>query len=350
MAELAIFGTVAAAIGISAKLLASIDLIIGCYDRNSPVSDLWHGLLCGLRTEILLAESQLCVVKTVLEQKQGPGADAANRKRQDLKFDELIDEFVRQIQASEDAFLTATNEYKSQGFFNWALLETRGTKARKAVAPIKDRCEELNRIRCRVSDARESITITFLLNSHNATGSQFPIESLDNIRRDLAHNFLQCKKIEAEDGLASGLLLCNRDNPTLESLQREIQETGLHWVQDVGHDAAHRHDEKCSVDGDAASTCSQDHSSTIGVLEECRDKIIVRLSNVFKAITNDNGPFTRKDQSTATRGQCSLGEWSSICLAADGGIVIALGGKISAGKSSIINAMLGQPLLPTAST
>jgi len=355
MAEaLAIFGAVGNCIARTKELLQAIDLVIGCYTGNTPVADLWHELLSGLRTEIFFAESQLCSAKYVLEQRRGPGADAANRRRQELKFDKLIEELIHQIKASEDAFLTATNQFKDQGVFGWALLEAAGTKARNAVAPVKSHSEELTRIRWRVNDARESIMNAFILNSHDSTGSQFPtLESLGNIRDELAHQFLRpdpfCKKFETEDDLASGLLLCNRDDLTLEALQRRIQQTGHHWVQQVGQDAANRHDENCWVDGDAASTCDQDHTSTVAVLEECRDKILVQLKGVFKAITNVGAPFTRKDYNTATRGKCTLEEWSWICLAADGGIVIALGGKMSAGKSSILNAMLGQPLLPTAS-
>ena len=79
-------------------------------------------------------------------------------------------------------------------------------------------------------------------------------------------------------------------------------------------------------------------------------KILVHLKDVFKAIIKDGAPFPTYDYLLATRGRCILEEWSSICEAAGGGIIIAVGGKMSAGKSSIINAMLGQSLLPTAST
>ena len=117
----------------------------------------------------------------------------------------------------------------------------------------------------------------------------------------------------------------------------------------MSHDAANRQDAKRNVDGDATTDCDPRHISTVNILEEFQDNILVQLKDVFRAILKDGAPFTRNDCLTATRGQSILDEWSSICVAADGGIVIAIVGEMSAGKSSIINAMLGRPLLPTGS-
>ncbi len=124
---------------------------------------------------------------------------------------------------------------------------------------------------------------------------------------------------------------------------------GFHWVHAVRHEAANRDYEERAVDHDATSNHDQRRVGTVDMLEECRDKILVQLKGIFKAIIKDGAPFSHNDYLTAMRGQCLLDEWSSICVAADRGIVIAIGGKVSAGKSSIINAMLGQSLLPTAS-
>lgn len=360
MAEaLAIFGTVGGVIARTTEIIKAIDFVKGCITGNTAVAALWRELLDDLKEEIICAQSQFDFAEDVLEQMRGPGANAANRIRQEVGFDKLIQELACQLQASVNAFRTATDKFKKQGVFDWALLEAAGTKARTTVAPIESNCRELRKIRWRVQGARERISNAFIVSSHDSTGSQFPtLESLGEILDELADTFLHpdpfCRKFGTGDLLASGLLVCNKDHLTLEALQKSIQQTGLDWVQEV---AANRHDEKCGANGDAASSCDQDHASTVDVLEECRDKILVQLIGVFKAITNvdfeaimsGSAPFTKKDYSVAMRGQCTLSEWSSICLAAGGGIVIALGGKMSAGKSSIINAMLGKALLPVAS-
>ena len=354
---LAIFGAVGGTIALAAKLIQTIDLVIGCCTKNTPVAALWLELLSGLRTEIIHAQDQLRLVKGEVEPmriRRGSGADAANRKRQEVGFEELIQEFALQLQASENVLLTATNGFQDQGRFDWALLEAFDTTARNLTAPIKNHCKELKSIRCRVHNARESIINAFILNLHDTTGGHFPtLESLGHIRDELAHKFLWpdpfCKTFEPDDALAAGLLLCNKDDLTLDELRKRIQQMGVHWVHAVRYDAANRDYKRRYVDHDAASNYFQHRTSTVDVLEECQDKILVQLKGVFKAIIKDCTPFTPNDHLTATRGQYILDEWSSVCVAADGGIVIAIGGKMSAGKSSIINAMLGQSLLPTAS-
>lgn len=335
----------ATSIALTKTLVQTIDLIIGCCTQNTPVAVLWLDLLSELRTEVIRAQSELDFAKDVVGQVRGSGANAANLKRVEVGFDKLIQDLALQLQASEGAILAATTEFKDQGVFDWALLETAGTKARDAVAPIKSHCEKLNRIRGRAHDARERVMNAFLLNRHDSTGGQFPtLESLGNIREELADEFLFpdpfCKRFETEDIHASGLLLCNKTDRSLEELRKKIQEMGLHWVHKVPHDASKR---------DASGNCDQRRTSTLDVLEACQDKVLVQLKGVFKAIITNRALFATEDYPIAMRGQCALAIWSSICVAAEGGIVIAIGGKMSAGKSSIINAMLGQSLLPTAS-
>lgn len=346
MVELAtILGTVSASIALTKIIIQTIDLLIGCCTQNTPVAALWLDLLSELKTEVIRAQGELHVAREVVGHVRGSGASAANLKREQVGFDGLIQELALQLQASEDAIITATAGFKDQGRFNWALLEAAGTEARNAVAPIKSRCEDLKRIRFQVHDARERITNAFLLNRHGSTGSQFPtLESLGNIREELADKFLWPdpfgKRFETEDVHASGLLLCNKTDRSLEELQKKIRETGLHWVHKVRHDAGNRN---------ASGNYFQRRTSTVDALEACQDKVLVQLKGVFQAIITNRALFTNEDYSIAMSGQCTLAEWSSICVAAEGGIVIAIGGKMSAGKSSIINAMLGQSLLPTAS-
>ncbi len=335
----AILGAVSASIALTRTIIQTIDLIIGCCTQNTPVAALWLDLLSELKTEASRAQSELHFAKDVVGQVRGSGASAANLKREEVGFDALIRDLALQLQASEDAIITETADFKDQGRFDWALLEAAGTKARNAVAPIKSHCGGLKRIRRQVHDARERITNAFLLNRHDSTGSQFPtLESLGNIREELADKFLWPDPFGKR--FETGLLLCNKTDRSLEELRKKIQEMGLHWVHKVRHDAGNR---------DASGNCVQRRTSTIDALEACQDKVLVQLKGVFKAIMTNRALFTTEDYSIAMGGQCTLAEWSSICVAAEGGIVIAIGGKMSAGKSSIINAMLGQSLLPTDS-
>ena len=354
----AILELVDAIIPFTKELINAIDVDIGCLTKNTPSAALWFELLSGLKTEITHAQDQLHLVKDEVEPmrvKQGSGADAANHKRQDVKFDELIQELVLQLQASENVFLTAINQFKHQGRFDWALLEAFDGRTNDSTVPMKSHCEELKRIRWRVHEARQSILDAFIFNCHGSTGRQYRTrESFGDIRDKLAHGFLWpdpfCKKIDTENVLASELLLCNKDIHDLEALQKRIQELGFYWVHAVDHDTANRHSEKRYVDGDAAINCDQRHISTATMLEECRDKILVQLKSVFKAITTNRALFTPQDYANAWRGLKMLTDRSSICVAEEeGGVVIALGGKTGAGKSSIINAIVGQSLLPTGS-
>ena len=349
-------GLVGASIGITKELVKAIDLIIGCLKRNTPAATLWHSSLTGLKTQITHAQDQLRLVKNEVEPmrvKQGSGADAANKMRHELGFDKLIQELALQLKASENVFLTATNKFEKQGRFDLALLEALDTSVRALTTPIDSHCQDLKTIRWRVHEARQSIVDAFILNCNDSTGGRFPsLESLGVIRDELANRFLWpdpfCKKFETEDALASGLLLCNKSDLTLKALRKSIQEMGIHWVHAV-RTIANRHYEEAYGDREAATHGGQRRVSAVDVLEECRDKILVQLKSVFKAIIEDGTSFTRNDHLIATRGRCTLDEWSSICVAADSGIVVAIGGKMSAGKSSILNAMLGQSILPTAS-
>ena len=364
-------GALADTITLGIYLIKLTDLVIGSSTRNTPAAVLWTNALSSIGTQIILARDELNSAEDEVKKlrvKRGPGAEEANHKRLEVGFDTLIQELATQLQASEDAFCISTKEFKDKMAPGWVLLETLKTQARKAVAPIESHYEELKRNRLRVHEARRAIMYAFLLHCHDSTGGHFPtLESLGNTRDQLAKMFLWptpfCKRFGAEDVLASGLLQCNTTDINLGALRESIQEMGLRWV--------HSRD-------DAARSCRQRRPSTVEVLEECRGKMLVQLEGVFNTIIQNGYPiptrkvegigfvpltasekeqavitdgplFTSEDYTIALRGLCTLTEWKSICLAADGGIVIALGGKMSAGKSSIINAMLGRSLLPIAS-
>lgn len=342
---LSILGAVGTSISLITNLLKAIDLVIGACTKNTPTAALWWASLSKLHIELTHARDQLNLVKGEIEPmrvKLGPGADAARLKRRELGFDELMLELANQLKASERVFRDATNKFKKNGFFNWALLESLDTQAREAVAPISLHTQELKKIRWRVHNARNAITRAFLDHLFNTAGDRFPtLESLGGIRDQLALNFLSpepfCHKVDAEDSLSSGLLMCNRSDSTLQGLHDRIQEMGVHWVRRAPREAENPNSE------------SPIPILDLDVLEDCQRLMLAQLDKgIFDAII-DNGSLVT-DRTRAIRGRCIVQEWRKILLGGGGGVMIALGGKMSAGKSSIINAMIGRPLLPTAST
>ena len=340
---LSILGAVGASIALTKELIKAIDFIIGAYTKNTPTAASWFDLLSKLKTELLHARDQLNLVRGEIEPmrvKQGPGADAANLKRKEVAFDELLRELANQLKASEEQFRNATDEFNQNGLFDWVLLGSLDTRAREAVAPIELHTQKLNETRRRVHDARNVIIDAFLAHCYNHAGDRFPtLESLGGIRDRLALDFLSpdepfCHKADAQGSLTSGLLICNRSDSTLQELHARIQVMGAHWV----HGAPRK----------AENQTSESPTPTLDILEECQKIMLTQLDKgTFDAIINSDSPFT--DRTRAIRGRCIVQEWRSILLGGGGGVMIAFGGKVSAGKSSIINAMLGRPLLPTAS-
>jgi len=339
---LSILGAVGASVALTKEFIHTIDFIIGACNKNTPAAALWLELLSKLKTELIHARDQLNLVKGEIEPmrvKPGPGADAANLKRKEIEFDKLLLELANQLEASEKEFRNATDKFNQNGFFNWVLLGSLEAKAREAVAPVQLQTEELKRIRQRVHDARNVIIDAFLAHCYNHAGDRFPtLESLGVIRDRLALEFLSpepfCHKMGAEGSHTSGLLICNRSDSTLQELHDRIQGMGVHWVR--------------AAPQEAEDPNSESHTPTLDVLEECQHTMLAQLDKgTFDAIINSDSPST--DRMRAIHGRCIVQDWRSILLGGGGGVMIALGGKVSAGKSSIINAMIGRPLLPTAS-
>lgn len=341
---LSILGAVGTSIALTKELIKTIDFIIGACTKNTPTAALWLTSLSKLKTELIHARDQLNLVKGEIEPmrvKQGPGADAANHKRKEVEFDELLLELANQLKASKEQFCNATDKFHQNGFFDWALLEFLCTRAREAVAPIQLHTQELKKIRLRVLNARNVIIDAFLAQCYNYAGVRFPtLESLGGIRDQLALDFLSpepfCHKVDAKGTLNAGLLICNRSDSTLQELHDRIQGMGVHWVRGAPREAE--------------NPASESPIPTLDVLEECQRIMLAQLDKgIFDAVINGTSLFTTNDRMKAIRGRCTVQEWRSILLGGGGGIMIALGGMMSAGKSSIINAMLGQSLLPTAS-
>lgn len=337
-----IVATVATSIGLTTTFLSGIDLIIGVCTKNTPASTLWLSVLLDLRLEVVHARDQLQHVQGEIDPmrvKQGPGADAANLKRKEVKLDELLLQLANQLKESESLFSSATDDYNQSGFFNQLHLATFGTQARKVVGPIQERVGELKAIRKRVHSARETIINTFVLHCYNHAGNRFPtLESLGGIRDQLAISFLWpepfCHKLDTEGRLTSGLLRCNTSDVTLKELHDRIQKMAVNWVHEVRQGAK-----------EAESTSP---NTTLDVLEKCQIKMLTQLDEGIFCPIIDNDPLTTH-RTIAIHGLCTVQDWNSILLGGGGGIVIALGGKMSSGKSSIINAMLGRSLLPTGS-
>ena len=336
---LSILGAVGTSLALTKEVIKVIDLIIGACTKNTPTAALWLGQLFKLKTELIHARDQLKLVRAEIEPmrvKQGPGADAANLKRKEIAFDELLQKLANQLKTSQGEFRNATDKFKKNGFFSWVRLEALDTQARNAVAPISLHTKKLKKIRWRVHEARNVIIHAFLAHCYNTAGDRFPtLESLGGIRDQLAHAFTSfCHHVDAKDSLTAGLLACNRSDSTFLQLHDRIQGMGVHWVRQTPREAE--------------SPNSISPIPTLDMLERCQQTILDQLyKGIFDVIID--GKSLSTNRSMAIRGQCAVEDWHTVMLGGGGGVLIALGGKVSAGKSSIINAMIGRPLLPTAS-
>lgn len=333
---------ISAGISISTALIKAIDFGIGVYTKKTPNAVLWSNVLSELREELGHAQDQLILVKGEIgpmRVKLGPGADAANLTRKEVKFDELLLKQANQLKESEIQFRSSTDEFNQNNFFNWTVVGALDSLALKAVAPMQHHVHELKANRQRIHNARQFIKRAFVAHCCDAAGDQFPtFESPTGSQGGLALKFLVpepfCHKFDAEASLTSGLFLCNRNEASLKELHDRIQEKAALWMSTVGWEAAK----------------PESTITTLDVLEKCQRKMLAQLDvGIFGPVIDSNSLFTTVDRTIAIRGQCMIQDWHSILLGGEGGIMIALGGKMNAGKSSIINAMLGRPLLPTAS-
>lgn len=334
---LTVIGAVSTAIGLVKHFINAIDLIVGASTANTPTADLWKKSLGELQMELINAKDQLdCVVAEIepMRVKTGPGPDAYNRKRKEVDFDGRLLELVNQLKVSEEQFRNATDEFNQNGFFNWVLLETLGTRAREVLAPTQRHTRELNRTRRRVLNAYKAITRAFLDPSETHSGAQSPTpESLGGMPDRLALHFVStdlfCYKMDAEDSLASGLLVCNSSRLTLHELRDQILGMGVHWVRGASWKPENL------------------NSARLDVLENCQRVMLAQLvKGPFDEILQSSS-FSI-DRAVAMDGLYIVKEWISALVGGGGDVMIALSGKVNAGKSSLINAMIGRPLLPTA--
>jgi len=334
---LSILGATASSISLVMELIKAIDLIVGACTNNTPTAALWSESLSKLKMELVHVQDQLGLVQGEIEPlrvKRGPGADAANLKRKEVAFDELLLEMSNELRTNETQFCNATNNFNENGLFDWARLELQGTRAREAVAPIQLHTRELKKIRLRVHSARNVIIDAFIAHCYNYAGDRFPtLEGLGGIRDRLALNFLSPKPFcyelsDAKSSLTPGLLVCNRSDDSLKKLRDRIQHVGVHWVNGAG---------------------PANPASIFDVLEKCQRTLLGQLDKgIFDAIINKKSLLTSTDRMRAIRGRSAVQEWRST-LPGGGRILMASGGRMSHGKPSIMNSMPGRSLLPTAS-
>jgi len=334
------FSLLCSSIAFTKDFIKAIDLITGASTNNTPTAATWETLLSELKMELVLTQDELNFINVQIEPmrvKQDTGADAARRKRKEISFDELLVELGKRLEASQEQFRNATDKFNKNGFFDWVLLESLHTQARVAIAPIQHHIQELKEIRLRVHRAQDVIIHAFLAACYNHGGDRFP-KRLGGIRDQLAIQFIKPEpffhKPDAKGSPDSGLLECNMSDATLKELHGRIQETGEHWVR--------------AVRLETLNSESKTPITALDVLEKCQEIMLAQLDKgIFDAIINSGPLFTTNDRMGAIRGRCTVRDWRTILLGGGGGIMIALGGMMSAGKSSIINAMLGRPLLPT---
>jgi len=298
----------------------------------------WLDAMAALRYQLAQAQDSLSVVQDSLEpfmNTDGVAGQAAAKKAFEVGMKERVKDLHDHIASLGALFGQAQLDCDGTTRWDLIILSINAFAKERKIVPLDEGRHKLDHLVKHLDQGMKAVRDSYMRLGHSMAHSPiFFNDNLDSAATYLEKGFYDspfCIQFHPTAHLAGSLLELMSSHATLPRLEGILTECGRNWV-DLELAAAHNE----SID-------------TLERVERSHQQLVWRLCNALEKWQTSFPDLTKLVESEAVEAKEILMEWFGTSSRRYLALTLAIGGRVSEGKSSLLNAIIGKKILPTNS-
>jgi len=328
----------ASAIAIAKDIFAIIEFAIRIAKRDTPQMRELVDATVVLGFQLTRAQDSLTTVRDCLMpfmKTDGVAGQAAAQMATDMQMNKRVQVLHDHISSLKSLLETAQLELEDYSRWDLVLLGiTPGAKDRK-VTPLDDGRRKLAHLTECVDQGMKAVRETYMSLSDRVTHNPIVFNELlgsttTSVEKDFFDKPFRLQ-LHPTSHLAGDLLQLLSSKPALDDLQSMLTRCGQAWVTCELNALANK-----GVDG--LERVEKSHRTLVSCLHDALEEWGTGFEDLTEGVEEEALVVKEK-----------LVEWFVTSCRRYLALTLAIGGRVSEGKSSLLNAIIGQKLLPTDS-
>jgi hypothetical protein len=327
----------ASAISLAKDVSKIITFIIRLARRDTLEMRQWVDAFAALQFQLIRAEDALTVVQDWVPfmSTDSIASQAAAQKADEVGLDERVKELRDHIASLEDFVKQAQRDLDNITRRDLIVLHINTFAKERKIEPLDEGRKKLAHLVKHLDRKMEVVKYSYICLGFGVVHS--PIAFDDSLRSAAAdlkqafHDSPFCLQFHPTGHLAEDLLGLMSSQSALPELKGIFTKCGQEWV-----DLELRADDNASKD-------------KLERVEKSHQHLVSRLYQVLEEWQTSFPDLTEPVERVALVAKEKLMEWFVVSCRRYLALTLAIGGRVTEGKSSLLNAILGRRILPTDS-
>ena len=326
------------AISLAKDLFTTLIFIIRLARRDTKEMHEWVDAVAALEFYLVRAEDTLTVVQDwepVMHSIDSFAGQAVARQADKVRLHERVNELHSHIESIQKLFKESRLDFDNTTRWDLIYLRLNVFAKERKVMPLEEMRVRLARLVKHLDCAMTSVRDAFFrLRDSPIPFPNDPTERFRSVAADVKQAFNEspfCLQLHPTGHLADELLELMSSQSALSELRAVLTICGRDWV-----DRQLRAAENADIDG-------------LERVEKSHRNLVSRLYQVLDEWKSSFPDLTNEVEQEAQEAKRNLMEWYVTSCRRYLALTVAIGGRVSEGKSSLLNAILGRTILPTDS-
>lgn len=322
------------AISLAKDVFNIITFIIRVARQDTLEMREWVEAIAALQFQLVRAEDSLTVVQDwelFMNIDSAAGRAVAQRANK-VRLHERVNELHNELESLQKLFKQSQLDLDNTTRWDLIIIRINVFAKERKVMPLQERRTGLRRLVKHLDRAMVSVRDSYI--QLRDSSNHIPIATTECVAAHLKQAFKDspfCLQFHPTGHFGDDLLEFMSSRSALPELKEILAKCGQDWVE-----LQLRADDNADIDG-------------LHRVEKLHQSLVSRLYQVLEEWQTSFPDLTKEVAKDALAAKRELMEWFVTSCRRYLALTVAIGGRVSEGKSSLLNAILGRTILPTDS-